>query len=683
MTIILAGAQVSPSGDPGSRGTPAFTFTASAFTVPNVGATITVPVIDASWMTTGIIVYIANAGGPATAGALSVTAIVGNQITLTTPSTSSGTLSIGTFGMGVPGTSVPSNSLVAPGGAQGPPGPQGSTGNTGPQGSPGTQGPTGPIGPTGPTGPQGAQGIAATVDAGLTTTGDPGTSASVTNAGTVNAALFNFTIPQGAPGTSGPTGPSGPQGAQGSNAFTTTASNFTVPNVGATTTVTLNDASWITIGQMLYISTAGGSSTSAGGLQVTAKTGNLVTLLNPAVVSAIPPADTTQAGLLNQLSGLSTDYVGGDNATHDTGSIIWSARLRSFNAIGNPNFEVDQRNCSNPVSIGSSTMVCDRWWGRRGPSTTAVANMFSVGNNLNLVPGTNFRISQNSFKVTLTTAQATMAAGDYFGFSQYVEGPLFRELSMDVHSISLLVYTSVAGLKFSVALRDNPTGPTRSLVKLCTVPNANTWTLIQLPNLPLWDAGGTFSTVTGTPAYELWVVLAAGSNFISPAADTWQTGQFIAAPGMSNFCASSVNSTFYLGFVQHEPGSLCTTLIDKPFTANLSECMRYYWKSTLYNEIAGANTSGSFLAGFTTQAVGYVRFPGVFPVRMAKAPTIRWFGMTGNPGTSNAIRNDATAADVAVSSQSSVTDMSWGSPSIATAAGPNAWRANIDADTGW
>lgn len=43
--------------------------------------------------------------------------------------------------------------------------------------------------------------FAATVSIGNVTTGDPGTNASVTNSGTVNDAVFNFTIPRGDPGS--------------------------------------------------------------------------------------------------------------------------------------------------------------------------------------------------------------------------------------------------------------------------------------------------------------------------------------------------------------------------------------------------------------------------------------------------------------------------------------------------
>lgn len=64
------------------------------------------------------------------------------------------------------------------------------------------------VGPTGPRGPQGP----ATITVGSTTTGEPGTNAQVTNSGTSENAILNFTIPRGETGATGPTGPQGLQG---------------------------------------------------------------------------------------------------------------------------------------------------------------------------------------------------------------------------------------------------------------------------------------------------------------------------------------------------------------------------------------------------------------------------------------------------------------------------------------
>ena len=82
----------------------------------------------------------------------------------------------------------------------------------------GITGPEGPKGETGEAsaqGPAGADGSAATIRIGEVTTGAAGSQASVTNEGTENAAILNFSIPQGAAGTPGTPGQDGEDGADG------------------------------------------------------------------------------------------------------------------------------------------------------------------------------------------------------------------------------------------------------------------------------------------------------------------------------------------------------------------------------------------------------------------------------------------------------------------------------------
>lgn len=130
--------------------------------------------------------------------------------------------------------------LTGPQGPRGVQGPQGAKGDTGATGATGPAGPTGPQGPTGPkgdtgaTGPTGPQGPAATVTVGTTTTGNPGTNASVTNSGTSSAAVFNFTIPRGNTGATGPQGPDGDAATIAVGTVTTGApgTNATVVNSG-------------------------------------------------------------------------------------------------------------------------------------------------------------------------------------------------------------------------------------------------------------------------------------------------------------------------------------------------------------------------------------------------------------------------------------------------------------------
>lgn len=115
-------------------------------------------------------------------------------------------------------------SLIGPEGDVGPPGPASTV--PGPPGTPGTPG---------------ANGSAATITVNSTTTGAPGTNASVTNSGTSNAAVLNFTIPRGEQGIQGPPGPSkrivtmqGTTNASGEVTFTYTGGAFaSVPKVSA------------------------------------------------------------------------------------------------------------------------------------------------------------------------------------------------------------------------------------------------------------------------------------------------------------------------------------------------------------------------------------------------------------------------------------------------------------------
>ena len=114
---------------------------------------------------------------------------------------------------GPTGPTGPSGATGAPGptgamGATGPTGPtglSGATGATGPTGPTGATGPTGPAGNDGADGATGATGTAATLSVGTVTTGEPGTNASVTNSGTAQNAILDFTIPRGATGASSPT----------------------------------------------------------------------------------------------------------------------------------------------------------------------------------------------------------------------------------------------------------------------------------------------------------------------------------------------------------------------------------------------------------------------------------------------------------------------------------------------
>lgn len=102
----------------------------------------------------------------------------------------SSTVSVGAVSTGAPGSSATVVNVGTPSAA--------TLNFSIPRGNPGTNGSNGT---------NGTNGSSATIAVGSTTTGAPGSTASVTNVGTPNAATLNFTIPRGDAGGQGPAGP--------------------------------------------------------------------------------------------------------------------------------------------------------------------------------------------------------------------------------------------------------------------------------------------------------------------------------------------------------------------------------------------------------------------------------------------------------------------------------------------
>ena len=362
---------------------------------------------------------------------------------------------------------------------------------------------------------------------------------------------------------------------------------------------------------------------------------------------------------------------------------IWSTRLRSFNAIGNPNFEVDQRNVGASAGMYSATntLQIDRWLSLKATAATMTGNMQQVSASPPvLLPGTSFALSSKFWRFTLLTSQVSLAAGDYHALLQYVEGPQWRELSNDVHSVSLLVRSSVAGLNFGVLLKD-PATTTKTLSKLCNIPTANTWTLITLPNLPVWPSGN-FVTTPGANGYQFLISLSCSASLLNPANDTWQNGAFFGALGQNNFAASPVNSTFDIAFVQHEPGAVCSTLMDKPFTQNLDECQRYYSKSPSYSALA---TTPNNALGAVTLVVPASQSPyGYVPYKKTMAKVASYAVYSPITGLINNVRDLTSNVDRVVSGAVNGGDSGFGGVTLSTVNSATAiYEFHYTADAGW
>ena len=165
------------------------------------------------------------------------------------------------------------------------------------------QGPPGVTGAVGATGATGATGMAATVQVGTTTTGAPGTNASVTNTGTESNAVLNFVIPAGATGATGANGATGADGTAatiqvGTTTTGTPGTNASVTNTGTDSNAVLNFV--IPAGATGAAGVAGTAATVQVGTTTTGAPGTNASVTNTgtdsnAVLNFVIPAGATGA----------------------------------------------------------------------------------------------------------------------------------------------------------------------------------------------------------------------------------------------------------------------------------------------------------------------------------------------------------------------------------------------------
>lgn len=405
-----------PPGPPG--GTSVSSTLAAIFTMPNVGSTAVAQLAagTAGEFGLGAVVYIPGLGY------LGVNAVFTgtDQLTLQNLGYSTNAAS---GAQAASGTAVMGSGPQGPAGPVGPSGPQGVVGPTGPTGTTGPQGPIGATGPAGSTGPSGVQGPAgqgytwrgawnsSTTYAAYDSVSYQGSSyiciAANSNQVPTNATYWNLIAqvgstggqgPAGPQGSAGPTGSQGPAGPAGPGAHTLTAQSLTIPSMGQTAQVLVADASSFNIGDFVSVQGAGGSGNSAV-LQITAMNGNILTLLNPPQTGSIPPASAITAGLMNPVSGLATDYVGGDNQSHALPT-SWAPTSDYY----------DQDDFLGPLTPAGSPAVVNTKLFRVDASGTATTAALLQGNYLahpgvlQLAPGT----------VASGYSRAYLPAGLYF-----------------------------------------------------------------------------------------------------------------------------------------------------------------------------------------------------------------------------------------------------------------------------
>lgn len=270
--------------------------------------------------------------------------------------------------------------------------------------------------------------------------------------------------------------------------------------------------------------------------------------------------------------------------------------LTGRNKIINGKMEIAQRGTSF-AAVANGAYTLDRW--RVDYVTSAVATITQQAD----APADNE--FQYSLRAAITTADTSIAAGDFFTIRQRIEGFNARDLIGRASTLSFRVRSSKTGTH-CVALQNS--GADRSYVAEFTVSAANTWESKSITVPAGLITAGTWDWTNGTGLQAIFT-LAAGTTFHTTAG-AWQTGTFLSTANQVN-CLDSTSNIFAITGVQLEVGGVATPFEHRPFGAELALCQRYFH---IFSEF---NIEGYANAG-TTRAISV---PMPFPVQMRATPT--------------------------------------------------------------
>jgi hypothetical protein len=242
-----------------------------------------------------------------------------------------------------------------------------------------------------------------------------------------------------------------------------------------------------------------------------------------------------------------------------------TAAISFRNRIINGDMRIDQRSNGSALTVNSGTRTygVDRWCGTASPS-----GVFTITRS-NTTPPAGF---VNHARITVTTADASLGATDYYAFRQGIEGANVADLawgSADAKTVTLSfrVRSSVTGT-FGGCL--NNSGSTRSYPFTYAINQANTWEskTVTIPG----DTSGTWLTDNGL-GVDVLFGLGVGSTY-SGTPGAWAGANYVSATGGTNLMAT-LSATLDITGVQFELGTVATPFELRPYGLELALCQRY------------------------------------------------------------------------------------------------------------
>jgi hypothetical protein len=437
-------------------------------------------------------------------------------------------------------------------GPPGPPGPvgvQGPPGNTGPQGNDGVPGPVGPAGATGSTGPPGSTGPA----------GPTGTTGA--------------TGPTGPTGSTGPAGSIGPAGPTGAGYLATSATSLAI-GTGSKTFTTQAGLAYTVGARARAASNATPTNWMEG--QVTAYSGTTLTVNVDLTNGAATAADwnLNLAGQQGAVGAQATGAVRYDQVQALTAAQRAQARanvdtLRK-NYILNGAMMVSQEHGATASGV-NGYFPADQFF----IDFTLPTGVISTAQVVSATPGG----SRNRLRVTVTTAQASLAGSDHLQIVQPIEGFNVADLKFGAAAAKTVVVQfgvkAPAGT-YCVALSTSTS--TRSYVAEYVIAGGEANTDVVKSVVIPGDVAGTWATDNTAGLVAHWT-LAAGATW-QGAAGAWSASNIIATSNQINFMATNGN-VFELFDVGLYEGNVAPPFMVPDYSTELFKCMRYYQQQGL------------------------------------------------------------------------------------------------------
>ena len=244
-----------------------------------------------------------------------------------------------------------------------------------------------------------------------------------------------------------------------------------------------------------------------------------------------------------------------------------------------------------------------------------------------------------ALKLACTTADTSIAAGEFFGLSHYFEGQNVQSIQKGystAKSLTLSFYVKGnASATYTAELKDTDNSRTNGQIFNVTT----SWTRVEL-TYPA-DTTGKLNNDNAL-SFALNLYLHAGSTYTGGTFTNGTWASEVQANRISSSNTSfydSTNRTFFITGIQLEVGEQATPFEHEDFGTTLAKCRRYYFKIEHSN---GTVDIGAGVQNAATQAVVQFHFPvemRTFPPALETSTTVANFDIRNENGViqSNAV----------------------------------------------